>query len=346
MKNKVLFSIVIPVYNTETYLERCIKSVLNQTITDFELFLIDDGSTDKSPIICDKYASTDDRIKVIHKKNEGANSARNVGINASMGDYICLVDSDDYITDKYLQIIKRSVDNSLEDPDIVILRARAVKGDWEYVKIEPGFYDISRLEKEIFPYAVEQNPKKRHGPLLPLAPWNYAYKADILKNHYCRDNRIKVHNDIAFVFECVFASKCIYVNYEHTYIYDNTTSNSLQRKYQPDLVYSIAYLFEYWNLHLEMMYPNVSSQVNTFKALQIRFMIQKYYSYAPSLLIARRDLAKGIRETNFLEMVETTDYILSDRIRIILMRMHMYLTCLLLQMLVDRVKGNSILTSG
>ena len=93
-------SIIVPVYNVEEYIHRCIDSILAQTITDFELILVNDGSTDRSGEICDKYALEDERVKVIHKSNGGPGEARNYGINISKGDFIGFVDSDDYVDSK------------------------------------------------------------------------------------------------------------------------------------------------------------------------------------------------------------------------------------------------------
>lgn len=97
------FSIIVPVYKTEKYLEKCIDSILKQTYEDFELILVDDGSPDKCPFICDEYKKKDSRIKVLHKKNGGASSARNQGLCMAMGKYIWFVDSDDYIEPDALQ---------------------------------------------------------------------------------------------------------------------------------------------------------------------------------------------------------------------------------------------------
>lgn len=94
-----LLSIVVPVYDVEQYLPRCIDSILEQTFTDFELILVNDGSTDNCPIICDEYADKDDRIKVIHKENGGLSDARNTGINKASGKYISFIDSDDFIVE-------------------------------------------------------------------------------------------------------------------------------------------------------------------------------------------------------------------------------------------------------
>ncbi len=94
---KPKISVIIPVYNVENYLRECVDSVLNQTFSDYEIILVDDGSTDISGKICDKYAVKDDRVNVIHKKNGGLSNARNVGLKKAVGEYIYFLDSDDYI---------------------------------------------------------------------------------------------------------------------------------------------------------------------------------------------------------------------------------------------------------
>lgn len=103
------FSIIVPVYNVEQYLEKCIESVLGQTYPDFELILVDDGSTDSSGKICDHYQAKDPRLHVIHKENAGVSVARNVGIDQAHGEYICFIDSDDWIENNYLSEIKGEI---------------------------------------------------------------------------------------------------------------------------------------------------------------------------------------------------------------------------------------------
>ena len=94
---KIILSVIIPVYNVEKYLRKCVDSVLAQDIADMEVILIDDGSPDNSGAICDEYAEKDTRVKVIHKENGGAATARNVGLDIARGKYITFVDSDDYL---------------------------------------------------------------------------------------------------------------------------------------------------------------------------------------------------------------------------------------------------------
>ena len=96
-------SVIVPVYNEEKYLRRCIDSILAQTFTDFELLLIDDGSKDKSGEICDEYAEKDLRVRAFHKLNGGVSSARNIGLDKARGEWICFVDSDDYVNNIFLE---------------------------------------------------------------------------------------------------------------------------------------------------------------------------------------------------------------------------------------------------
>ena len=94
---KDLISVIVPIYNVEKYLRRCVDSILNQTYKNLEVVLVDDGSPDACPAICDEYAQKDKRIKVVHKQNGGVSSARNTGLDFATGDYIAFVDRDDYI---------------------------------------------------------------------------------------------------------------------------------------------------------------------------------------------------------------------------------------------------------
>ncbi len=98
-------SIIVPVFNVAPYLKKCIDSLINQTFSDIEIILVDDGSTDKSPIICDEYALSDDRVKVIHKQNGGLSDARNAGLDVCGGEYIAFVDGDDYVAHNMYELL-------------------------------------------------------------------------------------------------------------------------------------------------------------------------------------------------------------------------------------------------
>ena len=104
-KNNPLISVIVPIYNVEKYLRHCVDSILSQSNHNLEVWLVDDGSPDGCPTICDEYARKDNRIKVIHKKNGGLSDARNVAIDVESGEYVCFVDSDDYIAPTYVETL-------------------------------------------------------------------------------------------------------------------------------------------------------------------------------------------------------------------------------------------------
>lgn len=121
-------SVIVPIYNVEQYLPRCIDSILSQSFTDFELILVDDGSPDRCGSICDKYAMKDERIRVIHQENAKLSAARNAGIDVAQGEWIAFVDSDDWIHKDYLKIL---LSGALEDTDLVICGCQETFNDEE-----------------------------------------------------------------------------------------------------------------------------------------------------------------------------------------------------------------------
>lgn len=135
MQNK-LVSIIVPIYKVESYLQRCLDSIVNQTYANLEIILVDDGSPDGCPQICDEYAAKDNRIVVIHKENGGLSDARNTGLDICKGDYISFVDSDDWINDCYIQRLLSSIENS--DADIAVASCKYISNNPIYAnKIFP-----------------------------------------------------------------------------------------------------------------------------------------------------------------------------------------------------------------
>ena len=118
--NNSIISVIVPVYNVESYVRKTIDSVLNQTFQNFELILVDDGSTDNSGIICDEYTLKDKRIKVIHQKNAGQSAARNNGFEIARGEYICFLDSDDWFSENALEVFINTIKNY--DVEIVMIK--------------------------------------------------------------------------------------------------------------------------------------------------------------------------------------------------------------------------------
>lgn len=130
--SKPLISIIVPVYNVEKYLKKCIESILSQTYQNIEIILVDDGSEDNSGAICDQYAAEDARIVVIHKKNGGLSTARNAGIDRSNGDFISFIDSDDYVSEDFCKILLQAILN--ENADMVICNFLSVDENYNLIQ--------------------------------------------------------------------------------------------------------------------------------------------------------------------------------------------------------------------
>lgn len=171
--NSPNFSIVVPVYNVEQYLEKCINSVLSQTYQDFELILVDDGSKDSSGMICDRFAQQDARIKVIHKQNAGVSVARNIGIEQAKGKFICFIDSDDWIEKTYLQ----QANDEISDFDILFFGSM-----WHYedgssrsLSARPGQYRYKSHEAII--HLLENDIYVNYFGFT----WNKIFRRDIIE---------------------------------------------------------------------------------------------------------------------------------------------------------------------
>lgn len=140
-----MISVIVPVYNVEKYLERCVKSIAAQTYKDLEILLIDDGSTDKSGEMCDEFLQTDSRIKVFHKQNGGLSDARNYGIEHSAGEFISFVDSDDYIDEKMLETLHRLITEN--DADLAVCSAMDVFEGKEVTQVkEIKEFNLNKVE--------------------------------------------------------------------------------------------------------------------------------------------------------------------------------------------------------
>lgn len=143
MKNEKI-SIIVPVYKVEIYLERCVESIINQTYKNIEIILIDDGSPDRCPMMCDQYAKKDSRITVIHKKNGGLSDARNAGLDIATGEYIAFVDSDDWIEVDFIETLY--VNAKTVDADISIIGCTLVwdNGKRKRLSQDEGYYIFDR----------------------------------------------------------------------------------------------------------------------------------------------------------------------------------------------------------
>lgn len=218
------YSIIIPVYNAEKTIDRCLKSIVNQDFKDYEIILIDDGSRDKSLKICREWAEKDSRIKALHKENGGASSARNTGLDEAKGDYILFVDSDDYVADNYFdELEKHSADNALivftnywETADS--LKKREINGTLNGCGLFDKVYYLI-LSRTV------------NGPCSKI------FDRSLLERNKLRfDERIPVAEDFNFCLAYLMKCKNVEIYDISVYYNDMTNDNSLTRGSKKGLI--------------------------------------------------------------------------------------------------------------
>ena len=227
MSKDIKVSVIVPVYNAEKYIKRCLDSILAQSFRDFEVLLIDDGSTDNSGKICDEYALNDNRIRVIHNENCGVAASRNVGIKEAQGDYIAFVDSDDYIESDMLEIMVARAEKY--NSDIVMCNyftdegGKITKAQMSYKEVYDGA-DVVKNEL-LYLYYTDY-----HNGLYSL--WNKLIKKSIYySNDIFFDESLKRGEDAWFVFQCLKHCKRVDCIPEAFYYYYQNQSSIMHSIY-------------------------------------------------------------------------------------------------------------------
>ncbi len=223
---KIMFSIVVPIYKVEEYLPKCVESIFGQTCPDFEVILVDDGSPDNCPAMCDEYAVHDDRVKVVHKANGGLVDARKSGVDVATGRYVICVDGDDFIEPTYLEDFKTIIDTYA--PDIICC------GYYEYREGEQkvchpmkpyGFYDKTKIIKEIFPILIESEDGRYYPPTL----WAKAYKRELYQQQQQVSGLVSVGEDHACTKPCIYHAESMYVLDKCLYNYRQNPSSMTKK---------------------------------------------------------------------------------------------------------------------
>lgn len=202
--NNIKVSVIVPVYNVEKFLRRCIDSIISQTYKNLEIILVDDGSTDNSSSICDEYSIIDKRIKVIHKPNGGLSSARNIGLDEASGEFISFVDSDDYLeSDMYEEMM---INQQLNHSDIVVSRFYTVMNG--NVKL----YHDQKLEEFckthnlnlLFNYSknIESKEKIEVTNYVPSYVWRMLFSNDLISDQRFNEKCI-IKEDLIFLINCL-----------------------------------------------------------------------------------------------------------------------------------------------
>ncbi len=260
-------SIIVPVYNTEMFLSKCINSVLEQSYSDFELILVDDGSTDNSSHICDEYVKTDNRIKVIHKKNGGAGDARNFGLNIATGEYISFLDSDDYWDKDFLFNAIQKV----QDADIYIsgIKMYGDGAEQEYASKIEGFFSIREMYEKIFSDIPQ---------ICVSGPCCKLFKRSIISDNDLKfDIGMRCGEDTDFILNYIRKAKIAYIDKSIFYNYYRGNSKSLFSSYNPQYYQDHVKVFDNW-LKLIISLGCTKKVIADFESIYIRTLIANIYS--------------------------------------------------------------------
>lgn len=276
-------SVIVPVYNCEKYLRKCIESIINQTLEDLEIILINDGSTDNSGKILDEYKSKDSRIKVIHKKNEGQSVARNIGLNIATGTYIGFVDSDDWIDSKMYENLYNAINKSQSDVAVCGRQACTETGKLSYK---------SSIQDEVFHFKNESLENYIISRLFykhTVVVWNKLYRKELIDIYNLRFENVDYvgSEDALFNYKILchtnklIAINNIYYNqlsregstarsYKYGYIQRTGNlikcmeeySKNINKNILPKDIFPIVLLFFHqWNMSQIKTYSNVDNKL-------------------------------------------------------------------------------------
>ena len=301
--NEEKISVIVPVYNVEKYIEKSLESIVNQTYKNLEIILIDDGSPDSSGKICDEFAKKDERIKVIHKKNEGLSATRNCGLDVCTGEYVAFIDSDDWIADNYFEVLR----DALIKHDADVAEGKVV----QVVKKDVAITSVLN-EKVEAPegFLLFENEDIIKGLLI----------RKILKNNACgklfRSTLIKEHRfpvgvnyeDIIFSYETLSdAKKAVFLN-QDLYFYlrhEGSITSVCSEKNLNDFANAIIYRFnDVLEKHSNLTLYNYYGLLEQMTSISIKYVISDtYYEEVDKKLLGMIELLNEYSSKNEAEFL-------------------------------------------
>lgn len=278
----MLVSVIVPIYNREAELEKCILSIMNQTYRDLEIILVDDGSTDSSLEICQKYAAIDKRIKVIHKENGGLISARKAGLLAAGGEYIAHIDGDDWVEETYIEKLANATDSGTVDVAIEGFISEDAGGIKKMLNACPcGLYQKKEIEKLIYPILMDNSADGRNQ-IYP-SQWSKLFRRELaLEKQMLIDDRYSDDEDTLCVYPILLCAQSIRIIDICQYHYVRRM-NSMSTYATSATAYfdTVKYMYEYLR-HEILQYKEkeiLMLQLEKLLSTRITAGMKKYYSF-------------------------------------------------------------------
>ena len=302
------YSVIIPVYNVENYLPRCIDSLLTQNYSDLEILLINNGSKDQSGQICEDYADQFSNITAYHIPNRGVSSARNFGLAKAKGEFICFVDADDYLVGNLFSDVENQLDSEL---DLLVFSY--------YNSIEKNLSEIAR-SANILPIKGKKDKSEFIALFQELfltdmmyTVWNKIYRREFLEKHQIVFENYELGEDVRFnrtVYECVnkiaFSQTCYYV-----YISGRASSamgqyNSNRMKYQLEELEKVDQLMSRWGIHDEQFVDQIKARIlmsNIRNISKQKMSLSKKRHYVEELCANKEMVILTKKNTPFINLI-------------------------------------------
>lgn len=307
-------SIIIPVYNVEKYLPRCMDSLLNQTLTDIEIILVDDESPDNCPAICDEYAKNDNRVRVIHKKNEGQGYARNAGLETATGEYIAFVDSDDYVELNAYQILYSVAKDSKADAVYFNYQRFNDQGNtW----MEEGFdkkiwYQTEHDIRGLILDMIANPPKEKNDRDINSSACSALFRQDMIKKSgikFKSEREFACGEDLLFNFDYLIRSSSVVAIPDALYNY-RVNQSSYSRAVQPDYITKMHLFYQYL---LTLLRKNNFGTDGYLRATRLvigysRFAMRQYVQSSVSKKEKMQWLKEVVRHNYWKEIAVTYPY--------------------------------------
>lgn len=286
-------SIIVPVYNVETKLRSCLDSILAQTYKNFEVILVNDGSTDESSKICDEYANKYKQVRVLHQKNQGASAARNIGITNAKGDYVAFCDSDDIVSSRWIEHLYNSMDNEKTFPKCCFVTHEKELGK----KINIPDSMINKIESRMF-YKLEQNG-------IAGFLWNSLYSRKVLQENeiLLREQVEKgdYNEDLIFNMDYVKHMETISIIRQGDYCY-RVREDSLSKRYQKNYYDKFSEKNRLW---IEYVQKNSPELEKTAK-------IEMYQKLLYHGIVALRQEVQELKLSSFIQKYKKFQSIMND----------------------------------
>ncbi len=308
-----LVSVVIPIYNVEKYLDRCVKSVVNQSYRNLEIILVDDGSPDGCPQKCDEWAKKDNRIKVVHKQNAGLGMARNTGIENATGKYICFFDSDDYVA---LDTVRKCYERAeKEKADIITfgfcnVRDDGITGKSVIPHTDKQTYRGSEIQEIFLPDLIAPDTATGKSTGLWMSAWDSFYSMNLIRRASWRfvSERVVISEDVYSLLHLYKEVRCVSILPEALYFYCENRG-SLTHTYREDRYEKIKHFYNSCiaaadamgyglEVKIRLVYPFTSNTIAALKMIVNSNLTNRKKITAFRSIVTDKQLKQAIEQVN------------------------------------------------